>query len=467
MPSLSGTRRRHQGKQPSQTKKAAPPEPLSIVSNDSPELSTAANTPRNIFHSSLRPSKRPGLTVVGRAERSSSGSGLPKTKGVLEKESVDVFAFMEHEDKDDSGTEASDEPSSETSPPSSPNSLSETPRMIEMPQKSPRYSDLEVRVQNAAPRAWRQDSLHSDSGISVRSHSSDQDSPAMKDKFPLDHETPRIGIAGCEHNDNSEPNGLQISPNLETNDTCFTRYHWPSLDMGGPEAYQASSPQRPKQQVQNNDMDCIPEMQARSASSLVHFELRRQRGSRSAGSPSLKSGYDHLASNIDSRDDAFLTPIYRKFEILNNRMLLYLQDEIAQMEEDLKELDTAIATEDAGHGKRGPASRRSEAKLPSQLQWHRMDLMGRTFAKVEQYSKSIQLIYVETYKTLRNELTMGNRPRLDLVQQPHQKPRARLPRRHHHLPPMDRPTYPNRRAGSPLPRQRSRPPLRHPAPIHF
>lgn len=69
-------------------------------------------------------------------------------------------------------------------------------------------------------------------------------------------------------------------------------------------------------------------------------------------------------------------------------MLLYLQDEIAQMEEELEELDAAISSEDADLGGRGPASRRSEAKMPSQLQWHRMDLMGRTFAKVEQYSKT-------------------------------------------------------------------------------
>ena len=262
--------------------------------------------------------------------------------------------------------------------------------MVEMPQKSPRYSDLEVRVQNAVPRTWRQDSLHSDSGISVRSHSPDQGSPVVKDKFPLDHETPRIGVADCEQDDDPEANALQISPNLETDNVGFSNQCWPSLDMGGPEAYQVSSTQRIRQHAEDDSEDRIPEMQARSANSMVQLDMRRRRGSRSAMSLPRKSGYDLLASNINSRNDALLTPIYRKFEILNNRMLLYLQDEIAQMEEDLKELDTAIAQEESDLGRRGPASRRSEVKLPSQLQWHRMDLMGRTFAKVEQYSKSIR-----------------------------------------------------------------------------
>ena len=344
-------------------------------------------TPKTIFQSSLRPSKRPGMLV--REERSTSGLGQAKSMGLLEKKNVDVFAFMEHDDRDDTtGTE--DEPEdSESSPPSSPTSESETPRTFEMPQKSPRYSDLEVRaIQDAAPKSWRQSSLHSDSGISVRSHSPDPDSPVMKDKLPLDIKTPRVGVTDCE-NDDPEPSGLQMSPSPEADTGVFDHrhQHWPSLDNGhasGPEAYHVTSPQLIKHHGEDEEQDRMPEMHARPASSMVQLKMRRERA---CATPPPKSGYDLLASNIDPRDDAFLKPIYRKFEILNNRMLLYLQDEIAQMEEDLKELDAAIAVEDADLGRRGPASRRSEAKLPSQLQWHRMDLMGRTFAKVEQYSK--------------------------------------------------------------------------------
>ena len=47
---------------------------------------------------------------------------------------------------------------------------------------------------------------------------------------------------------------------------------------------------------------------------------------------SPKSGYNLLASNISSSGDLALTPIYRKFERLNNRVLLHLQDEIMGLE---------------------------------------------------------------------------------------------------------------------------------------
>ncbi len=402
---LTSTRRRHQGKQSTQPKRTPPPPPLLILSNSPSELNTASNTPKNIFHSSLRPSKRLSLNNSIRSEKYISENGQEKTRSTLKKENVDVFAFMERDEKDDSGTETSEEPASEASLPLSPDSMTGTPRMIEMPQKSPHYSDLEVRVPCAGPRPTRQDSLHSDSGISVRTHSPDQESPVVRDKFSMELETPRIGGTDREYGDNTEPNGLQISPNVETGNGRFSHHHhWPSIDFGGPETSQGSSSHWLQQQDETQGNDYTSEMQARSASSLIPHELRRRRGSRPVESRAHKSGYNHLASNIDSRDDALLTPIYRKFEILNNRMLLYLQDEIAQMEEDLKELDTAIETEDNGRSQRGPASRRSEAKLPSQLQWHRMELMGRTFAKVEQYSKPIFLEWiapVERFKFLR------------------------------------------------------------------
>ena len=103
-----------------------------------------------------------------------------------------------------------------------------------------------------------------------------------------------------------------------------------------------------------------------------------------------KPGYDTLAAAIDSRGDAVLKPIYRKFETLNHRILLYLQDEIFEMEGEIRELDNAIVREDAMLGKTH-ASRRAEAKLPSQLQWRRLDLLGRSYTKVEQYSEWLWL----------------------------------------------------------------------------
>ena len=302
--------------------------------------------------------------------------------GLLDKENLSVFAFMEN--ASENGVESPDEDLSSRSPQSSP-SPSTPPRLVDVPQRSPRYSDLEVRaIQDGVQRAWGRASLHSDSGISVRSHSPDEDSPTTKDKLLLDTKTPLIEESIWE-NDDPEPNALQVSPHLEAHSDGFGHRYWPSVDTShssGPEAYQISPPPLAMHRPISYD-ETMPERNTRPTTSLVHLKSRQG----SSSSRPAKSGYDLLASNISSHDDTFLKPIYRKFEILNNRMLLYLQDEIAQMEEDLKELDAAIAIEDMDVGRRGPSSRRSEAKLPSQLQWHRLDLLGRCFAKVEQYSR--------------------------------------------------------------------------------
>ena len=311
--------------------------------------------------------------------------------GLLEKENVDVDVFSFLQNGEDEDSESLDGDNSSKSSDLSPSQPS-PPRLTDISQRSPRYSDLEVRaIQDGVQRAWGRASLHSDSGISVRSHSPDQESPVMGDKLPLDHRTPMIEESLLE-NDDSETNGLLISPHLEPHGSPFSHRYSPSGETShssGPEAYQVSLPQLMAHRPVSHD-DTMPEMHNLASSSLVHLKSRR--GSMAARP--AKSGYELLASNISSHEEAFLKPIYRKFEILNNRMLLYLQDEIAQMEEDLKELDAAIAMEDVDLGKRGPASRRSEAKLPSQLQWHRLDLLGRCFAKVEQYSKSHMLRYV-------------------------------------------------------------------------
>lgn len=105
------------------------------------------------------------------------------------------------------------------------------------------------------------------------------------------------------------------------------------------------------------------------------------------------AGYELLASKLSSnpRGTDTLIPIYRKFETLNNRILLYLQDEICEIEEDLRKLDeadaqiNAVMSDETGHIL--PTSRRCEAKRPSEIHFRRLELLGRAFLKVGQYSK--------------------------------------------------------------------------------
>jgi hypothetical protein len=80
---------------------------------------------------------------------------------------------------------------------------------------------------------------------------------------------------------------------------------------------------------------------------------------------------------------------------VNHRVLLHLQDEIAQVEEELHTLDEyeemhRVATAEQEGTKLVPASRRLEAQSQaySSLHYRRMDLMAALTHKTEQYSES-------------------------------------------------------------------------------
>ena len=388
MPSLGGSRRRYSKQSSSSSnshKKAAP----SVISTVSSASSNATITPKNALPSSLRPPKRLDAKKEPVKQASHRCDQSPITDD-SNKEKPDVFAFLEHEE-DEENRELVEEKDSEYHHPeeeklsSSEGSNSSDERIIPQPQRSPRYSDLEVRaIQDGVQRTWGRGSLHSDSGISVRSSSPDQGSPIMQHKLPTVFDE-----SDTQHNQQGsyrmEGYGFHFTPEPATDrNPAFGHKHWPSLETDDnqcPEAYYAPSPPMLAQTAHDAGVE-LSEMSPRLPRRLNRDHPYKDRP-RPTASP---TGYEFLASNIHSKDDALLKPIYRKFEMLNNRMLLFLQDEISEMEEQLKDLDDAIAHEEQNSLGRS-ASRRAEAKLPSQLQWHRLDLLGRSFAKVEQYSK--------------------------------------------------------------------------------
>lgn len=308
------------------------------------------------------------------------------------RQNLDVFAYMEHEEDEDDGdaveeTVHEDDHVEEEQLSSGESSNSSSARMMAEPQVSPRYSDLEVRaIQDGVQRAWGRGSLHSDSGISVRSSSPDQGSPILQQKLPTVFDEP-----GTEQDTQAsyhmERYGFQLTPDSAADrNRAFGHKHWPSLETDHsqcPEAYYAPSPPLFAQTARDAGVE-LSEMSPRLPRQLIRGTSHQERPRPKAST----SGYEFLASNIHSEDDALLKPIYRKFEMLNNRMLLFLQDEISEMEDQLKDLDDAIAHEEQNNVRR-PASRRAEAKLPSQLQWHRLELVGRSFAKVEQYNRAL------------------------------------------------------------------------------
>jgi peptidoglycan/xylan/chitin deacetylase (PgdA/CDA1 family) len=82
-------------------------------------------------------------------------------------------------------------------------------------------------------------------------------------------------------------------------------------------------------------------------------------------------------------------PMYRKFEHLNHRVLLHLQDETSELEEELRNLDECIAqiTPRDADGYAYPASRRGDARFGGEMHFKRTELLGRIYQKLEQYSK--------------------------------------------------------------------------------
>ncbi|KAL0936903.1 uncharacterized protein CTRU02_209119 [Colletotrichum truncatum] len=100
------------------------------------------------------------------------------------------------------------------------------------------------------------------------------------------------------------------------------------------------------------------------------------------------TGYELIASKLCAGDSdrTSIRPIYRRFEALNHRLLLHLQDELAELEEQLHRLDTADTQTRRLQNCFLPASRRQEALTAGELQWHKTDVLGKIGYKLGQYN---------------------------------------------------------------------------------
>ncbi|KAF9891083.1 hypothetical protein FE257_005018 [Aspergillus nanangensis] len=166
----------------------------------------------------------------------------------------------------------------------------------------------------------------------------------------------------------------------------------PSLDLHAmPEAYYPP-PHNP-----NAYPPPFPPSPPRSPEEDLH---RPNRKSRRKSKPSnIPSGYGLLAWRLSSSTDSkqpHLPPLYRRFEDLNHRVLLHLQDEIAQMEEDLRVLDEyeelhRVTTAESEGTKKMPSSRRMDvqAQVYSSLHYRRGEVMGSLAHKIEQYNNAL------------------------------------------------------------------------------
>ncbi|GAW17774.1 hypothetical protein ANO14919_072410 [Xylariales sp. No.14919] len=103
------------------------------------------------------------------------------------------------------------------------------------------------------------------------------------------------------------------------------------------------------------------------------------------------TGHELLASRLSAtlvyRSGPPLRPIYRRFETLNHRILLHLQDEICELEEQLRRLDAVDTQNRRLPNGIIPASRRAESMSSSELHWHKTDILGKIGFKLEQYNR--------------------------------------------------------------------------------
>lgn len=87
-------------------------------------------------------------------------------------------------------------------------------------------------------------------------------------------------------------------------------------------------------------------------------------------------------------EDLTIKPIYRRFESLNHRLLLHLQDELSELEEQLHRLDTTDTQTRRLQSSILPASRRAEFLVGGELQSHKTEILSKIAYKLGQYSES-------------------------------------------------------------------------------
>lgn len=250
--------------------------------------------------------------------------------------------------------------------------------------------------------------FHSDSGISIR-----EGSPERLVKS----DTNQSDKGGVSFAKNKPPGSAVFEPSAKQRQQAAPDYppstrgvrRWSSTSDSGigssvdeycghdppnssPETYYARESPRPALRVDEHSLPyTLPDMNMHPRVPIKSHVLQTDKPEESV------AGYEQLALKLSSSPDGIdtLTPMYRKFETLNNRILLYLQDEISEIEEDLRSLDEADAqaytalSGNADVGRPVQASRRREARMPSEIHFRRLDLLGRAFVKVGQYSKPV------------------------------------------------------------------------------
>ena len=218
-------------------------------------------------------------------------------------------------------------------------------------------------------------SLHSDSGISIRSSSSERSSPVVPQKIPKKASTDRTKLRAKP----MTRGGSSSSAALSSSNIRPAQHQWD----GTPESFY------PRPAIPEGAI--VPDVKSSSKQVSKKMDAsKKMQKTKSSKSPSKavkqdKGGYDLVASSISTQHEEGPKPLYRRFEALNNRILLVLQDEITTMENDLAVMDQRITQVNGP----GPTSRRAELRGPTTLEWQRMQLHGMLVDKLNTYNRAL------------------------------------------------------------------------------
>ncbi|KHN97160.1 uncharacterized protein MAM_04757 [Metarhizium album ARSEF 1941] len=119
------------------------------------------------------------------------------------------------------------------------------------------------------------------------------------------------------------------------------------------------------------------------------------------------SGYQLLAAKLcGDAGGPPLVPIYRRFDALSHRLLLYMQDEIAELERQLVALETQDTAKRSYRGGVLPASRRQDRWVNPNLTDQKTEVLGHIGYKLSQYNqvlasfRKVQDIPVPTWRDI-------------------------------------------------------------------
>ncbi|PQE20611.1 hypothetical protein CJF30_00001937 [Rutstroemia sp. NJR-2017a BBW] len=230
------------------------------------------------------------------------------------------------------------------------------------------------------PSHTAQDLTSSVSSASSSLHSDGFSEPAVD--FDTDRSTsPEISVRGREDVRRPTRTRDHASIKIATQMAAANQrqnYYGPAPSFGTPSMHPTSADVNPL-----SPSDLTP----RNPHPPSHYFPRIER-------PSI-TGYELLASKLsdhsgsDTVVEERIKPMYRKFEALNHRLLLHLQDEISELEEQLHRVDAADTEARRRYNEILPASRRAAAEMGGELQWHKIDILGRIGYKLAQYNQTL------------------------------------------------------------------------------